>query len=179
MHVEHFMTKDPVTCDTDTTLADVAALMEERGVGCVVVLTNGKLAGLVTDRQVCCKGFGRGLGPDARVSEILPEGNPAAVGLDDNIFAVVDTMRSAGVARRVPVITPDATVVGIVSISDIAVIAKDLIDAVLLEEAHNAMDEAKVLTGAKRIVKDIRSPTKTDRQPPGQQTKEVREPTAR
>ena len=179
MHVEHFMTKDPVTCDLETPLADVAALMDERGVGCVVVLRDGKLAGLVTDRQVCCKGLGRGLSPDTPVSELLPEGNPAAVGLDDNIFSVVDTMRSAGVARRIPVITEDATVVGIVSISDVAVIAKDLIDAVLLEETHNAIDEAKVLTGAKRIVKDIRRPTKEARMPPGQATKEVREPTAR
>jgi hypothetical protein len=86
-------------------------------------------------------------------------------------------MRSAGVVRRLPVVNANKELIGIVSISDIAVVAQDLVDGVLLEATHNAMNEARVLTGAKRIVKEIRRPTKADRLMPEQETRPVTEAT--
>lgn len=178
MRVEHFMTKNPVTCDVTTPIRDVARLMHDKGVGCVVVLRNGRLAGLVTDRALAVDALASDMPGETAVEDLLPKDrHPAAVGVDDNVFAVLDTMRSAGVVRRVPVITPEAEVVGIVSLSDIAVIAKDMLDGILLEETHNALNNAHVLTGGKRIVKDIRRPTKMDRLPPEQPTHAVTTPT--
>ena len=172
MHVEHFMTKNPVAAEANEPVENVARLMRDKGVGCVVVLRNGKVAGIVTDRQIAVGVVAEGLSVDTPVEEVMTS-NPATLTLDDNIFAVVDTMRSANVARRIPVVNQNDELVGVVSISDIAVIAKDLMDAVFLEETHHAMEEAKILTGAKRIVKDIRRPTKTDRLNQEQDTRSV------
>jgi CBS domain-containing protein len=165
MHVEHFMTKDPVACDADEPVEGVARLMRDKGVGCVVVLRNGKVAGLVNDRQLAVGVLAEGLPPDTPVSDVMTA-DPACLTAEDNVFSAVDTLRSAGVVRRVPVVNADRELVGIVSISDVSVIAKDLIDAVLLDETHTAMEETTLLTGAKRMVKQTRRPTKLDRLPP-------------
>lgn len=174
MHVEHFMTKDPVACNVNDPVEVVARLMRDKGIGYVVCLRNGRVAGCVTDRQLAVSVLAEGLPSDTPVEDVMTA-DPATVNLDDTLFSVVDTLRSAGVVRRVPVVNDAEQLVGVVSISDVAVIAKDLIEAVLLEETHNAMEEAKVLTGAKRIVKDIRRPTKMDRLPPDQATRSVTE----
>jgi CBS domain-containing protein len=176
MHVEHFMTRDPVACSVNDPVDVVARLMRDKGIGYVVCLREGRVAGCVTDRQLALHVLAEGLPPDAAVEEVMTA-SPATVGLEDNLFSVLDTMRSAGVVRRVPVVDAEGLLVGVVSISDVAVIAKDLIDGVLMEETHNAMKAAHVPTGGKRIIKDIRRPTKTDRLPPEGPARPVTEPT--
>lgn len=176
MHIEHFMTKNPVACDVNEPVEGVARHMRDKGVGSVIVLRNGKVAGIVTDRQLAIGILAEGLAPDTPVEDVMTA-DPACLTLEDNIFSVLDTMRSAGVVRRVPVVNANRELLGVVSISDVAVIAKDLIDAIMLEETHHAMTETKILTGAKRIVKDIRRPTKGDRLPPDQEIRPVTTPT--
>jgi CBS domain-containing protein len=172
MHVEHFMTRNPVACETTATLRDVALLMSEKGVGSVVVLRNGKVVGLVTDRQLAVRGVAEGKPTTAPVTDVMTE-NPATLSLDDNLFSAVDTLRSAGVVRRVPVVNAEKELLGVVSISDIAVVAKDLVDAVFLDATHNAMNEAHILTGGKRVVDIIRRPTKEDRLPREQEIRPI------
>lgn len=176
MHVEHFMTKDPVACDANEPIEGVARLMRDKGVGCVVVLRNGRVVGLVTDRQIAVGGIAEGMGADTPVEEIMTT-DPACLTEQDNVFSALDTMRSAGVVRRLPVVNANKELIGIVSISDIAPIAKDLIDAILLEELQHSTSEAQVVTGAKRIIKDIRRPTQLDKLPPDQETRPVTEAT--
>lgn len=170
MHVEHFMTKNPVACEAADPVQKVAGLMREKGVGSVVVLRNGKVTGIVTDRMLTTEVLGQGMDVTTPVEQVMVE-NPATLSLDDNLFSVVDSMRSARLARRIPVVNANDELVGIVSISDIAVIAKDLMDAVMLEETHHALEEARVLTGGKRIADDMRRPTKLDRLPPEQESR--------
>jgi len=176
MHVEHFMTKNPVACDANEPVEGVARLMRDKGVGCVVVLRNGRVAGIVTDRQLALGVLGEGLGADTPVEDVMTS-DPACLTEQDNLFSAIDTMRSAGVVRRVPVVNAKKELLGIVSISDIAPIAKDLIDAILLEDLHHSTSEAQILTGAKRIVKEIRRPTKLDKLMPEQETRPVTEAT--
>lgn len=159
------MTRDPVVCAFDDSIQRVGQLMRDHGVGCVVVLRDGKVAGLVTDRQLATAAVAEGRGADTRVEEVMTK-DPACLTLDGTIFSAVDSLRSAGVVRRLPVVNSEKELVGIVSIGDIALIARDLVEAVLLDETHAATNEARVFTGAKRIAKEIRRPTKMDRLPP-------------
>ncbi len=171
MRVEQFMTKNPIACETHDRVRDVARLMREKGVGFVVVLEHGRVAGVVTDRQLTCGPLADGV-VDAPVSTIMTRG-PATVDRDDTMFSLIDTLRSAGVVRRVPVVNADNELIGVVSLSDLAVIAKDLVDAILLEETHHALREARVPTGGKELVRHMRRPTKEDRLPPGPQVRPV------
>lgn len=175
MHVEEFMTKSPVACDVNEPVSGVARLMKEKGLGSIVVLRNGKVAGLVTDRQLAVNVLAEGLALDTPVEEVMTA-DPACLAPEDTVFSAIDTLRSAGVVRRVPVVNANRELLGVVSIGDIAVIAKDLVEAVLLDETHAAMKEARILTGGKRVVKEIRRPTKEDRLPREQETRPVTVP---
>ncbi|HVL86878.1 MAG TPA: CBS domain-containing protein [Candidatus Thermoplasmatota archaeon] len=176
MHVEHFMTKNPVACGDTTPVRDVARLMQDKGVGSVIVLRNSRVVGIVTDRQLTLRVLGDDLPGETPVAHVMTE-NPATLTLEDTLFSAVDTLRSAGVVKRVPVVSETDELLGVVSISDIAVLAKDLADAVFLELTHSAKNEAKILTGAKRVLKTIRRPTKADRLPPEQPVRAQSAPT--
>lgn len=163
MHVEHFMTPDPVACDTSDSVEDAARLMREKRVGFLVVLERGRVVGILTDRQIATDCVGVGLTPSlTAVGEVMTP-NPATVTLEDTLFTVVSTLRGAGVVRRVPVVNDAHELVGVVSLSDIAVIARDLVDAVLLEDAHHALSEVRVPSGGKRVQKEIRGPRVEER----------------
>jgi signal-transduction protein with cAMP-binding, CBS, and nucleotidyltransferase domain len=174
MKVEQFMTKNPVTVEAEASLDLAARQIRDKGVGSLVVLRDGKVAGLVTDRMLVTHGMAEGRDNKTAVEDVMLE-NPACLEPEDNIFHAVDAMRGANVARRIPVVNAYNELLGIVSISDIAVVAKDLIDAIMLEETHHALEEARVMTGGKRLVKEIRRPTK--QMPVDQETHVTREPT--
>lgn len=159
MHVRHFMTEEPIACDVEDTAEDVARLMRDKNVGFVVVLEDGFVAGVVTDRDITVGVVAEGLhAAEVKARDVMME-NPATLSLDDNVFSVLDTFRSAGVVRRAPVLNERRQLVGVVSVSDVAVVAKDLVDGLLLEDTHHALRETRVPTGGKKIQKAIRSPT--------------------
>jgi CBS domain-containing protein len=162
MHARNVMSLNPVSVDADATVAEAAELMRDRRVGFVCVLRQGRLVGVVTDRMVATDCVAEGLDPrETPVEHVMQQ--PATVDEDETIFAVLDTMRSSGMVRRVPVVNAAGELVGVVSLSDLAAVAKDLVDGILDEELHNSTANARVLTGAKRIVKKIRRPRKAGR----------------
>ena len=134
--------------------------MRSKNVGSVMVLDHGKLAGIVTDRQLVLNVLADGRSASGtKVGSVMTR-DPARVTLDDTLFSVIDTFRSAGVVRRLPVVNEAKELVGVVSISDIAVLAKDLIDAVLLEDTRHSLREVHLPSGGKWMEKVIRSPTR-------------------
>src|SRR3954452_9632143 len=68
--IREVMTADPRTVESGATVADAAREMRDGDVGSVVVVENGKVAGIVTDREIAVRVGAQGLAPDAtRVSE--------------------------------------------------------------------------------------------------------------
>lgn len=175
MNVREFMTAEPVTCDAQDTIGDAAGLMEEHSVGTVVALRGGKLDGIVTDRQIALSLGAQGASPDDGVEEIMTQ-NPARVQLDADVFMVLNAMRGAKMANRMPVVNTDDELVGLVSVDDIAVIADNLNREVFHHYAHQSLEETHVPTGAKRMVKKIRNPKKADEQDPPELEKPVTVP---
>lgn len=51
LRVRDLMTRNPITTSPDVCLTQVAALMLEKHVGSLPVIENGKLAGIITDRD--------------------------------------------------------------------------------------------------------------------------------
>ncbi len=96
MNVESIMTKNPVAVDVSTSLADAARQMRDKGVGCVVILRDGKVAGLCTDRQIVTHGLAEDMPPDTALEDIMVV-SPACLSPDESIVGAVDTLRSAGV----------------------------------------------------------------------------------
>jgi CBS domain-containing protein len=111
------MTPDPITVPTTETLRGAAARMAADNIGDVVVQDDGRVTGIVTDRDLVVRGLAEGLGADALVGEVASR-NVAAVHPADDVGTAVRTMREAAV-RRLPVVDGDR-VVGVVSIGDLA-----------------------------------------------------------
>lgn len=122
MKVKDIMTANPTTCEPDTNLAAAAELMLEADCGILPVVENGRLAGVVTDRDMFIALATR----DRRSSETMV-GQVAGTQVftcepDDDIESALATMKLHRV-RRLPVKGFGETVVGIISINDILLAA--------------------------------------------------------
>jgi CBS domain-containing protein len=117
--VEEIMTRDPRTVNADDTIVDAARVMRDNDIGDVVVMENGQVGGIVTDRDIVVRGIAEGRDPDSTsVSEVCTTGvqtiDPSA-SVDD----AVRMMREHDI-RRLPV-TKNGRPVGILSLGDLAV----------------------------------------------------------
>jgi len=102
---------------TETVLAAARAI-KERGVGTVLVLADGQLSGLVTDRDITVRVLAENLDPaTTRIGEICST-EMAALGPDDDVDQAVRLVRER-VVRRIPVLQ-DGIPVGVVSVGDLA-----------------------------------------------------------
>ena len=63
--------KLPVTVSADTTVSDVAELMDHHAVGAVLVTEGERPTGIVTDRDLAVRVLARRLPPDARVDSVM------------------------------------------------------------------------------------------------------------
>ena len=114
--VGRLMTAPPVTVAPDVTLAEATRLMAETAVGSLLVVEDGTLLGIVTDRDLALRGLGEGLPPAGRIDAVM---SPRVVTLDagDEIHEAYRTFRRTGV-RRLPVLD-DGRPVGVLTLDDL------------------------------------------------------------
>jgi CBS domain-containing protein len=129
----------------DTTVAAAAVLMREGHVGTLVIVDrlNGKRVpvGIVTDRDIVVEIVATGLDPGTiTVGDIMVQELTTALERE-GIPEAVEIMRYKGV-RRLPIVTDDGALAGIVSIDDLletlAEQMSDLTKIVAREQAHEA-----------------------------------------
>jgi CBS domain-containing protein len=118
MKVRDIMTSEPRTCSLDTNVAAAAQLMLDGDCGILPVLEQGRLVGVVTDRDLYIALATR----DMRASQLsigdVVQAPVHTCGPDDDIQAALGTMKQHRV-RRLPVEGFGGTVLGIVSMNDI------------------------------------------------------------
>jgi CBS domain-containing protein len=113
------MTSAPVALRSSQPVADAAKAMREHGTGDVLVIDDGQLKGLVTDRDIVVRAVAVGRDPGSTpVSEICSP-DLVTVTPDDEADTAVRRMRERAV-RRVPVVE-DGRPVGVLSIGDMAI----------------------------------------------------------
>ncbi len=117
LRVHEVMTPSPVTLPLDAPLTEAARLMRDEEVGDVLVTQDGRLCGLLTDRDVVVRAVAEGRDPAAtRLAEICSAGI-VTVSPDDETGTALRLMHESAV-RRLPVVE-DGRPVGIVSIGDL------------------------------------------------------------
>jgi CBS domain-containing protein len=117
--IREIMTPDPEVLDASSSVAAAAKAMRDRDIGDVLVLRDGTIHGIVTDRDIVVRGVAAGLDPDGTaVGDICTEG-VAMLSPDDTVGDAVRLMTDLAV-RRLPV-CEDGRAVGVVSLGDIAV----------------------------------------------------------
>lgn len=120
MQVKQIMTSDVATCRPDTNLAGIAKLMWDRDCGFVpVVDAAGKVAGVITDRDICIASATRRLLPEQITAAQAMRRPPIQTTQpEDPIEKALGTMKQSQV-HRLPVIAADGTLKGVISMNDI------------------------------------------------------------
>jgi CBS domain-containing protein len=119
MNIEQLMTTEVHVCQPDDTLNKAAQLMWEQDVGCVpIVDADFRLAGIVTDRDICMAAYiqGRALS-DMRARDlcgrVLHSCRPTA-----SVETAVSLMSTHQI-RRIPITDDEHRLVGLLSIADV------------------------------------------------------------
>ncbi len=113
-----------------TDLVTAAKLMREYHVGALVVVDETQdlrtVAGLLTDRDIVISVIAPELAPETlRVGEVM-SAKPVTVAEDASLLDVMRSMRAHGV-RRIPVVTDQQELVGLLALDDILeVLAQEL-----------------------------------------------------
>ena len=115
--VRDVMTPGPIGVDYDQSVGEAARAMRDWGVGAILVVSNGSLYGLVTDRDLVVRAVAEERGADEPVGP-LASANLIGVEADADVHEAMRLMRQHGV-RRLPVLE-NGQVAGIVSLGDLA-----------------------------------------------------------
>ena len=119
MKVHEIMTAHARCVGLDNTLVEAAGLMRELDVGALPVCDEDRLAGMVTDRDIVLRGVADGRDPNTTpVRDVMSQGVVYAFA-DQEVEEAVRAMEDRQI-RRLPILSRDKRLVGIVSLGDIA-----------------------------------------------------------
>ena len=117
--IEEVMTVAPMTVPTTAPVVDAARIMREGDVGAVIVLADGGVAGLVTDRDIAIRAVAEARDPaETTVGEVCSR-DLTTVESSAPVEQAARLMRERNL-RRLPVVE-EGLPVGIVSLGDLAV----------------------------------------------------------
>ncbi|MGC8936312.1 MAG: cyclic nucleotide-binding/CBS domain-containing protein [Candidatus Methanomethylicaceae archaeon] len=114
--VGDLMTKNVVKSDKESSVYDLAKLMDKNGIGCIVIAENDKPIGIVTERDIITKCLAKELNPrDTKAKDIMS--SPViSVDPEAEMLEAAKVMVSRMI-RRLPVVENNK-LVGIITTSD-------------------------------------------------------------
>jgi CBS domain-containing protein len=132
MKVKEAMHKGVDWVDPDTPVIDLAKLMRQHDIGAIPIGQNDRLIGMVTDRDIVCKGLAEDSFDLRRATarDVMTPGIHCCRE-DDDLAKAVRHMEELKV-RRLPVINKSKRMVGILSLGDVSRSApSDLLSEIL------------------------------------------------
>ncbi len=117
--IRELMTKDPLTMDIARPLVEAARMMRDADVGDVLCMRDGKLAGIVTDRDIVVRCIAEDADPKTTPVERACSRDLTTLSPEDDSDNAVKLMGKKAI-RRIPVVE-NGKPVGIVSLGDLAV----------------------------------------------------------
>jgi CBS domain-containing protein len=118
MKISDVMTRDVQTVSPDQPVQEAASFMLSADAGAIPVTDNGRLIGMITDRDIAVRGIAKGYGPDTPVRQLMTD-DLVILRIDDDVEDAATKMSDAQV-RRLPVIDHDERLCGIVSLGDLS-----------------------------------------------------------
>lgn len=112
------MTRDVAIAGPEQSIRDVAQMMGRLDAGAVPVGDDGRLVGIITDRDIAIRGVALGKGPDTKIRDVMSAEVKYCFD-DEEVEHVLKNMGDLQV-RRLPVLNREKRLVGIVSIGDLA-----------------------------------------------------------
>lgn len=120
MKISEVMSRDVQLVGPDETLGQAASLMKKLDSGIVPVSENDRLVGMLTDRDIAIRAVAEGRGPETRVRDIMSSEVKYCFE-DEDVAHVAENMAELQI-RRLPVMSRDKRLIGIVSLGDLATV---------------------------------------------------------
>lgn len=119
MQVREVMTRDVEVIHPDATVEEAAERMEALNIGPLPVCDGQRLVGMITDRDITVRAVAAGVGPEAKVRDVMtPE---VAYAFEDQDVREAQQLMQDQQIRRLPILDRDKRLVGIVALGDLAV----------------------------------------------------------
>lgn len=114
--------REVVIAQRDTPVTEAAQLMRSEHVGCVVVVEENSehrhVCGLLTDRDLAIGVLAQDMDAGPLCAEDIMSDYPVTLREHDSMIDVMRAMRRNGV-RRLPVVTADNALVGLITLDDV------------------------------------------------------------
>jgi CBS domain-containing protein len=118
MSLESFCRKPLIKIEPDTTITEACELMAQNNIGSLVVEQNGKLCGILTDRDIALRVAGTCKDAETtRVKDIMTP-DPIRISADKDVPQLTALMHAYHV-RRVPIVNGLDTALGIATLDDL------------------------------------------------------------
>jgi len=120
MQVQDVMSRDPICCERDSYIADIARLMAQYDCGEIPVCDErGRPVGVVTDRDIVCRIIAREEEPlERRAAECMSE--PVVTATPEMSIADCARLMETHQVRRLPVVDERGVCCGIIAQADLA-----------------------------------------------------------
>lgn len=115
LNIRNVMSKQVVTCNPQDYVSEVAEQMRTLDIGCLPVVSNKKLVGMITDRDIVTRAVAKDM--KSKVEDVMTK-SVISVNPEDSTSEASIVMARHQV-RRLPVVE-DGILVGFVSLADLA-----------------------------------------------------------
>jgi CBS domain-containing protein len=117
------MTSNPCAIEADRSVAYAAQMMKQEDVGLAPIVENGRLVGMLTDRDIVVRVVAEGKDPDTVNASDVASSNLVTIDPQQDLDEALALMARYQV-RRLPVVEGDGRLVGVVAQADVAEEAK-------------------------------------------------------
>ena len=112
------MTSNPTAITPDTTVQEAARLMKSEDVGALPIVEDGRLTGVVTDRDLAIRGIAEGRGAETTVRQLASK-DIVTIEAQQSLEEAARLMAEHQV-RRLCVVEEDGRLVGMLAQADVA-----------------------------------------------------------
>lgn len=119
MKVKDAMHAGVTWVEPGTRVGELARMMRDEDIGSIPIGENDRLVGMVTDRDIVCKGLADGKDVDSLTARDVMSGPIIYCRAEEEIDDAVRIMEEHEI-RRLPVINEEKRMVGMLSMGDIA-----------------------------------------------------------
>ena len=117
------MTRNVKTATREMSLMEVAALMRDGDMGSIPVVEDGKLVGIVTDRDIVVRAIADGRDASSKIGDVMTT-EIFSARENDFVFEAIRLMGERQV-RRVPIVNDAGELAGIIAMADVALETED------------------------------------------------------
>ncbi|HYQ98338.1 MAG TPA: CBS domain-containing protein [Candidatus Nitrosocosmicus sp.] len=118
MSLNSYCRKPVVRISPETSITEACQLLEQNNIGCLIAEREGKLCGIVTDRDIALRVTGAKRDPDKTKVQDIMTPDPIRVSVDKDLHHLTALMHAYHV-RRVPIVNGFDTTLGLVTMDDL------------------------------------------------------------